>query len=1124
MEKVITTNQEACVGCNRCVRQCPIETANYVSQDEQGNIKVSVDNTKCIACGLCLSVCKHDARRYLDDTHAFFRDLALGVPISVITAPAVKTNFPDWKRLLAYLRQKGARKIYDVSLGADICIWGHLRYVERYGGKPLITQPCPCIVSYCEKHRPELLEHLSPVQSPMGSLAVYMRKYEGITDNIAAISPCIAKKNEFGALGTIRYNITFAGLENFFRDNSIVLPRKESGFDHHESGLGRLFPTPGGLKENIEFFAGGALWVDKAEGRHVYGKLDTYAVTPKEFLPRIFDVLNCREGCNMGPAAAHNRNYFQIAANMESARQAAGKRKLAHYNKVFSQYDQRFDLSDFLRSYALHEGDRIAVSEEDIQSAFALLEKDTYAKQNFNCGACGSESCRGMAKKIALKVNLPINCIVKSRDDMFLEQKKNRSLYKRSAQYVEAIHEIGRSLLSVADDGYTDALVKAAKSVSELVHIASAAVWKLVEDNDGQPFAERIFNWSEGDDDRPGRMYLSWAPELFAALAEGETIVRHASGAGARERSLLLGQEYASILMLPVSLKKQFWGFLTVSSDRERVFSDEEVSVVVSTGLVVVSSLIEKELTDHLIAAREEALSGMRAKSEFLSRMSHEMRTPMNAIIGMSKIADNTEDISKLKYCLTTVRTSALHLLGLINNILDMSKIESGKFELNNALFSLEHMLMKLSGIMSDAVEKKKQKLHMAIGDGVREQYIGDELRLSQVLANLLSNAVKFTPEEGGISLHVQAMEEKDDRTLLRFSVADTGIGMAPEQLPRLFVPFEQADGSITKRFGGTGLGLAISKSIVEKMKGTIWAESQVGVGSTFFLDVELERDSSPATADMPHCAGAAVLYVDSDAEMRCYFAHVARRLGLNARMADSMGSAVAHLKEARAAGAPCTAIFVAFDAQNPAGIDCAAAGADIAGAESIVIVTSFAEWQRTEAAFRAIGISAFISRPLFPSAIAARVNALAGVAASGSLPAPGKAAALDFSDVSLLLAEDIELNREIFITLLEETKMHIDTAENGRIAVRKFEADPEKYDIIVMDLQMPEMDGLEATRAIRSSKAERGRTIPIIAMTANAFKEDIDKCLASGMNAHLAKPIDLDAVQAAIMRYSLRQ
>jgi len=535
--------------------------------------------------------------------------------------------------------------------------------------------------------------------------------------------------------------------------------------------------------------------------------------------------------------------------------------------------------------------------------------------------------------------------------------------------------------------------------------------------------------------------------------------------------------------------------------------------------LLVKNRRMSKNLEIIVAVRTRELEQASRAKSDFLSRMSHEMRTPMNAIIGMGKIAEHSDDTAKLRYCLDAISASAAHLLRLINDILDMSKIEAGKFELSNGPLNLEEMLIKICNLIVDRTEQKHQRLRVRFDLNLHRSYTGDELRLSQVITNLLANAVKFTPDSGEISLSAVECIRKGDRSVLRFTVADTGIGMMPEQIARLFNPFEQADTSIAARFGGTGLGLAISKTIVEKMHGRMWVESQPGRGSTFFFEAELERRPSN---DAPRFIGEIrpgnmrLLVVSGDEETLALFRAVAETLGIgDYRTADSGDAAAGLLGSANAAGQPYNAIFI--DAQLP-DMSCLELLLRLQGQvrpETVTVTAPFSEWSKMELAAAELGLTRFLAIPLFPSLIAKAVRETVEggerkVAAAEDQPTRKVP---DFSRVSLLLAEDVALNREIFVALLEQTGIQIDTAADGLEATRMFERQPDRYDLVVMDLQMPVMDGFEATRTIRNMAHPHAQTVPIIAMTANVFKEDIDKCLASGMNDHMPKPIDEQVV-----------
>ena len=440
MVELITTNLDLCIGCNRCIRECPMEMANVTYQNETGNIKVKTDHTKCIGCGRCVAACKHEAREFKDDTARFFEDLAAGIPISLMAAPAIRTNIPEYKRLFTYLKNLGIKKIYDVSLGADICIWAHVRHVEQSNSVPLITQPCPAIVLYCEMYRHDLLHHLAPIHSPMACAAVYMKQYEGITDRIAALSPCIAKSAEFADTELAQYNVTFEKLQKYLEEHNVELPLEETGFDHDESGLGALFPMPGGLKENILFHCGKNLNISKAEGFDVYSKLNVYAETPPERLPKIFDVLSCTEGCNIGPAVAHEENIFGIDAVMHEQRTAATDESRRQYFKsLYQTYDKKFDRALFTRKYRKTEGTYPVVTETDITRAFELLGKTDHEKQYVDCTACGSKTCYEMARKIALGVNIPSNCIVKAMDEAKRAQEEIMLAREHSA-HLEYLH------------------------------------------------------------------------------------------------------------------------------------------------------------------------------------------------------------------------------------------------------------------------------------------------------------------------------------------------------------------------------------------------------------------------------------------------------------------------------------------------------------------------------------------------------------------------------------------------------------------------------------------------------------------------------------------------------------
>lgn len=486
MRKLITNDLDKCVGCNRCIRTCPIEEAN-IAYVEEGKTRVKVDNAKCIACGACLAVCHHESRSFVDDTERFFDDLAKGERISVFCAPAGRANLGQWDQVLAVLRQKGVNKIFDVSLGADICTWAHIRHIQKNSPKSLITQPCPAIVDYILHHRNELLPYLSPVHSPMLCTAIYMRRYQNVTDKIAAISPCIAKANEFEETGNlVSYNITFARLAEYIREHKLALPLQGTGFDHVDSGLGAIYSMPGGLKENVEYMIGKGLRIDKSEGQAVvYHALDAFSREDEANLPAIFDVLNCPEGCNLGTGCRHDKSFFEVSSSMDEARKDVTERGREFMDELYAEFDKSLRLFDFIRRYAPKPVRSIPVSEAAVEEAFQELGKHDEVARQFNCGACGSDTCRDMAVKIAKKVNFPDNCIQKAHEDMSHKHASVVNWQQRNAGAIQSIREDIVHIKDLSDKivenvgdvdamiGVYDAMAKDIDKIASNIHMIS---------------------------------------------------------------------------------------------------------------------------------------------------------------------------------------------------------------------------------------------------------------------------------------------------------------------------------------------------------------------------------------------------------------------------------------------------------------------------------------------------------------------------------------------------------------------------------------------------------------------------------------------------------------------------
>ncbi|MCL2665617.1 MAG: ATP-binding protein [Defluviitaleaceae bacterium] len=989
--------------------------------------------------------------------------------------------------------------IFDVSFGADICIWAHVRYFETHGYSSVITQPCPPIVSYCEIYRHELIGKLSPIHSPMGCTSVYMKKYRGIGDSIAALSPCISKKVEFEATKLAEYNITYDRLLKYIKDSSIKLPETETNFDHEESGLGSLFPMPGGMKENIEYFSKRRLHVSNAEGFEVYAKLNEYAKTPERFLPDIYDVLNCTEGCNIGVAYSHERSLFEIEKTMDDAKRIMmAEQKKLYYDNLYNSYDEKFELQFFLRDYKAVPASETQITEEDIHKAMLLLGKDDYEKQHIDCSACGSDTCYAMARKIALKVNIPVNCIFKSNEDVKTQHEANMLAQKQIAE-MEKIREADermRAMLDTcpivahfwdADCNLIDCNLAAVKmfnmankqeyidkyfqltpeyqpcgkrSKEKLKHYLNKALsegyqrieW-IRQTQDGQPIpfeltldsvecggrrliaaycrdlreqkrmieeleqsreqnnlqlvklnlmmqGTKIALWdmviTPGDPVNPTNKII-YSDEFRKMLGyENETdfpnVIRswyrllHPED---REKSAdallkhLIDTTGKTPFDIEFRLLKKNGKYSYFRSSGETIRDKNGNAVRVAGSMMDVTET--KKLIQEIQRQRMEAELANRAKTTFLANMSHEIRTPMNSIIGFTELAQQNDNPPKTSDYLNHISDSAKWLLAIINDILDISKIESGKIELDRESFDLHDVLAYCRTVIYPKTEEKGLQMYTYAEPLNGKRPIGDPVRLRQILMNLLSNAVKFT-NQGIIKLLVSVINSDDKSITLGFEVKDSGIGMNSAQIARIFEPFVQGDDSITRMFGGAGLGLAITKNIIELMGGTLQVESTLGVGSSFRFKLKFDMTEEPQK--------------------------------------------------------------------------------DLTDANA----------------------SALTDRPVF----------------SGNV----------------LVCEDNTFNQKVISDHLAKVGLEIVIANNGRegveLVTKKIEKGEKPFDLIFMDIHMPVMDGLEASSIINGLKTGT----PVVALTANIMTNDIELYKANGMKDYLGKPFTSQELWGCLQKY----
>ena len=572
------------------------------------------------------------------------------------------------------------------------------------------------------------------------------------------------------------------------------------------------------------------------------------------------------------------------------------------------------------------------------------------------------------------------------------ELKKVEKDLERRDILLSAINTVAARLISGENEDFDKFFEDSIAMLGRSIDVERVVVWKNLE-KDGELYCTQIHEWCEGAEEQHGKphtiniKYSETVPTWEKTLPQGKCVNYKVKDLLPMEREQMMKQGIVSVLAVPLFVRDIFWGFVGFDDCvNERVFSEMEERTLGSGAMLIAAALFRNEITNDLILAKDDALSSARAKSSFLANMSHEIRTPMNAIIGMTTIAKNATSPQKISECLSEISIASTHLLGVINDILDVSKIEAEKFVLASDEFNFMETIKKIRTITAELIKRKKQVFELDCDPNIPKRLIGDDLRFSQVITNFLSNAVKFTPEYGKITLEAKLAADNGDEVELVLAVTDTGIGISQEQQKNLFTAFEQADRSTSRKYGGTGLGLVISKNIVNQMGGNVKVTSELGKGSRFEFNVFLKKGADDET------------YVE--------------------------------------------------------------------------------------------------------------------------VPPAEPVERFDYTGRHILLVEDVSINREIIIALLEDTNIGIDCAENGLMGANMFINNQDKYDLIFMDIQMPLMDGFDATRKIRSAGTVKSKTVPIVAMTANAFKEDVEKCKDCGMDDHIAKPIDLNIMLEKLHKY----
>ncbi|MBQ9537394.1 MAG: response regulator [Desulfovibrionaceae bacterium] len=519
--------------------------------------------------------------------------------------------------------------------------------------------------------------------------------------------------------------------------------------------------------------------------------------------------------------------------------------------------------------------------------------------------------------------------------------------------------------------------------------------------------------------------------------------------------------------------------------------------------------------------SRQQAIAANKAKSDFLSNMSHDIRTPMNAILGMTAIArEHLDNMPRVADCLKKISLSGKQLLGLINDILDMSKIESGKMTLTIEAISLKETMETMCDIVRSQVNEKSIHFEINVSNIISENVYCDSIRLNQVLLNFLSNAIKFTPKGGTITIGLRQEESPKGNQFVRnyFLVRDTGIGMTDEFKKKLFQAFEREDSLRVHKTQGTGLGLSIVKHIVTAMDGEIRVESAKNQGTTFTVCVDFERVTT-SKENMQFPEAFKILVVDDNANLREASTVFLQELGADVESCSTGEAGIEAVQKAHAAGSDYFAVLVDYKMDDMDGLTAIKAMHDIVGDGVHFVLISSQEWSAIEDEAHAAGVSGFIPKPLFKSTFYHELSKYYSQSVSGNTFPEEQQNALE--GIRILLAEDNDLNAEIATVILSEQGAVVERAEDGQIALDLFsKSEPGYYNCVLMDLRMPNMNGYEATKAIRALNRPDAPALPIIAMTADAFAEDAKECLACGMNAHLTKPIDLDALNKTLRQH----
>ncbi|MDR2386497.1 MAG: 4Fe-4S dicluster domain-containing protein [Deltaproteobacteria bacterium] len=585
---LVKANIHKCDGCNKCMRVCPVETANVTFLDRQERIRVRNDSSKCLGCAACISVCHRGARYFEDDTEKFFNDLRDGKRISLLISTAFAGNFHDYKVVFNFLRQMGVHRIYDLSLGMDIYVWAHIRHIENSQAFTMITSHCPVLTSYCKLHRKELLPRLSPILSPYSILAIYLKEKNKNLDDLAYLTPCISSKSEFDPnRENLKYSLTFRKLSEYIKKNyPSGLNPTESDFDHVDKTIGTAVSVGNSFQRKVEFFTKNKIRVDRYSGQRIFKLLDVYSSSDPDDLPHILELINCELGCDFGPAHVQDLNNFKMKKVIHRGNNLAYcEEDIKKYERLHQIFDQELDLNSFYQTFHPCPPSLDFVTEDRVEEAFNALGKRTTAQRTMDCYACGANTCRDMAVRIALGVNIPENCYILAKDNI-------SNANKRYTDYLKLIRVMGEYMLASCMKDKYESIENSMMTLCSAMDASRASIWKTTYDSRERARGDIVLSFPRVKKSRLITIDHKNFPEWLEAMGDDKPVIKSSANMTAKEKKFFREMGYGNLCCVPIMAGGDFWGFLMISRSNQKPFTKEELGVIESAGCLIISTLI----------------------------------------------------------------------------------------------------------------------------------------------------------------------------------------------------------------------------------------------------------------------------------------------------------------------------------------------------------------------------------------------------------------------------------------------------------------------------------------------------------------------------------------------------